>query len=209
MKTQLLIGFSVLSAFATAQQQATPGTRHLFNGMTPTGLQVGAGYSTSPVKGYNLNGFNFNIEALLNRHFGTGFNTDGFSTHRIVLPDKIAAVNPQLTFWTFSWRNEFFINPGQVINFSVPVDVGIATVNYNDEYYAYNNSTRTISDATFFSAAAGVNMYVSLFRHVAIGAGARYRLSSGASRIGTDADYSGYLFTAGIRLQLDDEDLKK
>jgi hypothetical protein len=185
------------------------GNTNMFNHVEFTGIIFDLGYLNGPVMGKNLNGIAFNGLVAFNNHFATGLNVDYFATNTVVLSDKLAAVNPQFSFTTVSWRNEFLFGVNRKIGFSIPVDIGIGTASYEDDYYKTDkNTSRVIADDHFFSGATGVNMNINLFKHVALSLGGQYRITSGATKVGSDSNYSNYLVHASLRFRLFKDDFE-
>ena len=133
---------------------------------------------------------------------------DHLATNSIIIADKMSAINPQFSFSAFNWRNEILIGANRRIGISIPVDIGIGYVSYNDEYYQTYNNSSTIADDHFFSCAAGLNINMNLFKHLGLSLGGRYRIASGVSKVGTDQDYSNYVLNASLRFRLYKEDFK-
>lgn len=202
MKKAILLIFLLCSARVWAQNKSLFG--QVFTNVTLTGLNLDMGYAGTKFKSNILNGFHFNSSVVLGKHYSTGLYFETYSTSHIVYDSLRKAVNPKFALNLFTWHNEILIMPERTLNFGIPINVGLADARYKDHYNPgnSNNNVLQIANRTFFTAQAGLNVYLNLFSHVSMYVGANYRYCKGASLFASDAQFSNFAFIGGIRAKL-------
>ncbi len=199
----LFFYLALTASLATSAQEninkSLLGETELFKNLKFTGLQLNIAYMNGVIKNENMGGAQMSALAVFNDCYATGFCFEGVSKRGLILDDYKEVINPNFSFNSISWRNEFFIANQHILNISFPIDLGVGMSDYSDDYYTTENESPTIVSSTFFAANAGLNLNVRLFEHTSLCLGARYRYVAGVNRIGDDADYTNYSLNSGIR----------
>lgn len=203
MKKCLLV-FLILSHIAAlAQNKSVFGSA--FSNITFSGINLDLGYTGTGFKGKILNGFQFNSSAIIGKHYSTGLYFESYSTGSIVYDSLKKAVNPKFSLNLFMWHQELMFMPQRTLNFSIPLNIGLADARYSDHYNTSGNNRTTylqIANRTFFAAQTGLVVHLNLFAHLSMYAGAHYRYCKGASLFASDAQFSQLSFSGGVRVKL-------
>lgn len=188
----------------TAQQlmQENKQKASILNDAVVTDVIFDLNFINTPFYGQDVYGASFNFGVTLNDRLTTGIAMDFAGSSRIRMETPINVVNPQFNYVFFGVHNEFLINPKHIVNFSIPVQFGIASLTYNDRYLQNEFHDATVLSDLYLAMNAGVNLYVNITRGMSLGAGARYRFVDSGGIFGSQAQLNGLQYSVNIRFSM-------
>ncbi len=166
-------------------------------------------FYSSNYKGEPIYGGGVNFTAVFNNNLAIGVGVDISETKKVNFQNLTPAIKPKLSIWGFTANMEYLIIPKKIINFSIPLKIGLGYATYNDRYYKdswgygnYSNTYKLIEDDFYFIAEPGINMFVNIFDWMSVKAGGSYRFVLGANELGSNIDFSGYTINVGLRFKI-------
>lgn len=144
-------------------------------------------------------GGSFATGVLFSDVWYTGFAIDFAGSSRIEIPAKVEVINPRFSYAFFGWHNEILLFKNRIINFAVPIRLGISQFNYSDQYATWEGREPSVIKDNTFTMMGGLNMYVNITSFFSIGGGAMYRNFDTPGRFGNDLSQQDIYYTVNFR----------
>jgi hypothetical protein len=209
MKTIITSVIAILVFINTSKAQGQEKVKSLFNTPEVKYAVSDLYFYTNTYNNNLIYGAGFSASAVFNNNFVTGIAVDISGTKQVNFPTLALAVTPRFTLYSFTGNFEYLMLPNKVVNFSIPLKLGVGYATFKDKNYIESvnyttNSTyyRLIEDDYFFVAEPGVNMFVNLFDWMSLKVGGSYRFVVGASELGNNNTFSGYAINVGVRFKI-------
>ncbi len=204
MKTYVSI-FAMVILFGALKAQSTddgsPNHKTLFNDLKAGYGIVDISYTQPYIGNTAMPGFGMTFGAVLNDFWFTGLHFDVSSTSSLTMgTPPVQVINPRFTYFFVGLHNEFIIFPSSAVNVSFPLRLGVGGVTYADRYFEGWNRAQIDQDY-FFVAESGVKLNFNLWKHVGLTGGVSYRFANGVDRAGSDSEFTGQVYHAGLRFK--------
>jgi hypothetical protein len=192
--------------FAQEEAKSLLNGKKIFSHVHFTGMIIDAGYTNFTMYEKKSDGFSMSLLGEFNDIWCTGLSFDLYSKRSIKFDTNVPVVNPSFSYSFVSWANEFRVLQNQLLNFSIPLKLGLSSCNYKDKYDDNNNNNdKTILDDDAFSVEAGIHAWINVFKILSIGGGVSYKWTTDIQRVGKNKDFDGANYHLKARFVLKNE----
>ena len=192
-----------LAQTSDAATQSPPEHKSILKSLNPTFGIIDMGYSHTELFGETLPGFQMSISGVFNDWLMTGLYFHIASTSRLTMGDpNVNIVNPRYDYFFVGLNNGILLFSKSVVNFSIPLRIGVGGVTLTDRYYQGLNSNARVGQDYFLMMEPGLDMHINLFEHLGLTTGVSYRFAYGVDNAGVNADFNQLFFNVGLRIKL-------